>query len=165
MQNYYDSIAKSYNELHGEEQKKKLEIIKEHLDINEETVLLDVGCGTGVSSDFDCYVVGVDPSEELLKIAKETHPETTFMKADAESLPFEDKSFDVVVSLTAIQNFNDIEEGLKEIERVGKNQFALSYLKKSAKSEMIEEQINNIFRKYKITRIEEEKDIIFIIKE
>lgn len=158
---YYDSIASGYDELHEEEQLRKLAIIKKELMINAKTKLLDVGCGTGISSGFDCNVVGVDPSSELLKIARKKHPGVTFIHASAEHLPFPDHSFDVVVSLTAVQNFNDIEKGLNEIKRVGKKQFALSYLKRSEKVKKIEKMIKKIFSSMK--RIEEEKDIIFII--
>ena len=64
---YYDSIAKGYNELHKEEQINKLDIIKKNIRISKRTRLLDVGCGTGLSSEFDCFVVSIDPSIKLLK--------------------------------------------------------------------------------------------------
>lgn len=166
---YYTGIAPSYNELHEEEQLNKLSIIKEELKkagmhITKTTNLLDVGCGTGISSQFDCVVTGVDPSEGLLSLARRRFPDKDFVKADAEKIPFQKHSFDVVVSLTAIQNFNDIEKGLNEIKRVGKSTFALSYLRKSSKALMIDELIQKIFSEFKIKRIEEEKDVIFIIK-
>ncbi|MEK6887223.1 MAG: class I SAM-dependent methyltransferase [Nanoarchaeota archaeon] len=160
---YYDTIAPAYDELHLEEQTKKLEIIKKEIKIDKETKLLDVGCGSGISSQFECDVTGVDPSEELIKLAEKRVPSAQFMVENAEQLPFEDKSFDVIISLTAIQNFNNIEKGLNEIKRVGKKQFALSFLKKSEKAEMIEDLIKDIFGKVK--KIDEEKDVIFIIKE
>ena len=160
---YYNDIASGYDELHETEQLKKLAIIKEHLKITKDTKLLDVGCGTGISSQFDCDVTGVDPSEELLKIAERRLPVAQFLCESAEELPFEDHSFDVIVSLTAIQNFNDIEKGLSEIKRVGTKQFALSYLKKSVKANFIDETILKLFHGYKIQMIDEEKDVIFII--
>lgn len=162
---YYNNIAEGYGELHEAEQSKKLEIIKRELSIAKETKILDVGCGSGISSNFDCDVTGIDPSEELLKLAEKRLPTAQFMLGNAESLPFNDSSFDIVVSLTAIQNFNDIEKGLNEIKRVGKNTFAISFLKKSEKSEDIERILKKLFEKSKIKKIEEEKDNIFIIKE
>ena len=160
MDEYYNYIADAYNELHELEQQKKVNIIKDKLEINKETRLLDVGCGTGTSSQFDCDITGVDTSDEMLKIAGKRFPHMQFLRSFAENLPFQNNEFDVVVSLTAIQNFDDIERGLKEIKRVGKNTFALSYLKKSEKAEKIEELIKNLFPGS--DRIEEEKDIIFI---
>jgi len=163
MDEYYNEIAQGYDELHEFEQLQKVALIKEQLNIQPETTLLDVGCGTGISSQFDCDVTGIDPSEALLKKAKKKFPDKQFIAASAEELPFEDHSFDIVVSITAIQNFDDVEKGLQEIRRVGKKQFALSYLKRSFKAKSIEETITKLFPKNE--KIEEEKDIIFIIKE
>ena len=47
------------------------------------------------------------------------------------------------------------------MKRVGKKQFALSFLKKSEKAKEIENLIKEAFPKAK--KIEEEKDVIFII--
>ena len=47
--NYYDEISEGYEELHKEEQEKKIELIKQHLKVNPEEKLLDVGCGTGLT--------------------------------------------------------------------------------------------------------------------
>jgi len=65
--NFYDSIAKEYDLLCKEEQLKKLSIIRNNISIENNTELLDVGCGTGISSDFNCFVVGADSSIKLLK--------------------------------------------------------------------------------------------------
>ena len=118
--------------------------------------ILDIGCGSGLSAKvFDCEITGIDPSEELLKQC----PFKT-IKANAESIPFPDKSFDVVIAVTSMHNFNNIEAGLKEIKRVGKDLFALTVLKKSPKKDSI---INLIKKHFKIKKeIDEEKDLIFI---
>lgn len=153
---YYDETSKGYDELHGEEQLKKLKIIAKEIKITKSTKLLDVGCGSGLSAKiFDCDITGIDPSEELLKQC----PFKT-IKVSAESIPFPDTSFDVVIAVTSIHNFDDIEKGLKEIKRVGKDIFALTVLKKSPKKKAI---INLIRNNFKIKKeIDEEKDLIFI---
>ncbi len=162
MDTYYDETAKGYDELHGGEQEHKLAIIKKKLKITKKTKLLDVGCGTGISSQFNCDVTGIDPSKALIEIAKKKFSDKKFIVASSENIPFEDNSFDVVVSLTAIQNFGDIGKGLEEIKRVGRK-FALSFLKKSSKANDIDEKIRRIFRDYSIRSIGEDKDIIYII--
>jgi len=161
--NYYDEIAQGYEELHKEEQEKKIAIIKEEITINKEDKLLDVGCGTGLTTrPWQCKRFGIDPSKKLLEKAIQKDKEGTYKLAPAENLPFKDNNFDIVISITAIQNFTDIEKGLKEIKRVGKDKFVLTFLKKSSKKEKIESLINSIFQPiYK--RVEEEKDIIFFI--
>jgi len=69
--NYYNSIAKGYEELHKEEQLKKLKIIKKFLKVSKEDKLLDVGCGTGLTTScWRCHRYGLDPSENLLSRAR-----------------------------------------------------------------------------------------------
>lgn len=160
--NYYDEISEGYEELHKEEQEKKISLIKTKFQPKKEETLLDVGCGTGLTTrPWECKRFGIDPSKKLLEKAKQADPEGEYKLAPAENIPFEDNFFDIVISITAIQNFNDIEKGLNEIKRVGKGKFILTFLKKSNKSKQIEFLINKIFSPKE--RIEEEKDIIFLI--
>ena len=152
---YYNKISKGYNELYKEEQLKKLGIIKNNIKIKNGDLLLDVGCGTGLSSDFGCKVIGIDNSLELLKLNNKKNK----VMSCAENLPFKDNALDYVVSLTAIHNFSNIEKSLKEMKRVGKNNFAFSILKKSKKLNEIKTLIKKYFKVNKI--IEEDKDLIF----
>ncbi len=155
---YYDSIAKGYGELYKEEQANKVSIIKKNISINKDTKILDVGCGTGVSSDFECFVVGIDPSLELLMLNK--NPMRVL--GVAESLPFKNESFDYVISVTSIHNFDGIEKSISEIKRVGRHKFVFTILKKSAKLESIKEAIEKNFKVDK--ELDEEKDIILLCR-
>lgn len=155
---YYDQISEGYDELHKEEQLKKIFLIKKHLKTKKTDKLLDVGCGTGVSMAFDCWQVGVDPSFNLLKKIKSKKT----INAAAEFLPFKDKVFDIVVSVTAVHNFNEVEKGLKEIKRVGNDNFVISVLKKSQKSAKIEKLLAENFTVE--DTVEEEKDLIYFLR-
>jgi ubiquinone/menaquinone biosynthesis C-methylase UbiE len=58
---------------------------------------LDVACGTGfLTRHLEGEVVGLDPSEEMLKIARERVPGASFVRGDAFALPFPDASFERV---------------------------------------------------------------------
>lgn len=160
MTDYYDSIAEGYEELHKEEQLKKIEIIKKLLKVKPEDKLLDVGCGTGLTTEpWKCKRYGVDPAKKLLSKARQKD-KIEYKLTPAEKIPYPDRFFDVVISITAIQNFEDIEKGLKEIKRVGKKRFVLSFLKKSSKKELIEKLIKKYFKIKKV--VEEEKDLIYM---
>lgn len=157
---YYDDIAKGYSELHGEEQLEKAKIIIEDIKPLPDDRLLDVGCGDASYLDlFNCKCIGIDPSEALTRNYQGRHK---ILVGQAEKLPFKNNQFEIVISITAIQNFEDIEKGLREIERVGKDRFALSVLKKSTKIEWIAHLIKTIFDVRTI--VEQDKDFIFFCK-
>lgn len=131
------------------------EIAKENIEISKNTKMLDVGCGTGVSSSFDCFVAGIDSSIDLLSL----NNNCIRLLGAAESLPFKDNSFDYVISITAIHNFSNVRKSIGEIKRVGSKSFALSILRKSKKFSVIKDCIAKNFKINKM--IEEEKDAIF----
>ncbi|MBW3003264.1 class I SAM-dependent methyltransferase [Candidatus Woesearchaeota archaeon] len=159
---YYDEISSGYNELHRDEQVKKIKLIKKELNVEKKHKLLDIGCGSGIAFEFfDCKLFGIDPSLELIKQIPVGKIITK--AASAERIPFPDMYFDIIISVTAIQNFEDLDRGLTEIKRVAKPkaQIAISCLKKSSKLEEIREKIKEHFEIKK--EIEEEKDIIWIL--
>ncbi|WP_431899198.1 class I SAM-dependent methyltransferase [Nonomuraea sp. bgisy101] len=86
--------------------------------------VLDVGCGTGVLAREALrrvgqggQVVGVDLNEGMLAVAARTEPKIAWRLGDAVSLPFEDMSFDVVVSQFALMYFPDRVASLREMWR------------------------------------------------
>lgn len=87
--------------------------------------LLDVACGDGVDmlyyKKLGAIVSGVDASEELIDIAKSKLQENDIKVGLIEDLPFENDSFDIVVSKYAIQTSENIEKSLFEISRVAKS--------------------------------------------
>jgi ubiquinone/menaquinone biosynthesis C-methylase UbiE len=153
---YYDDMSEGYEELHKEEQQKKISTIKENMWIRDTDLLLDIGCGP-YFGDFGCRVVGIDPSIMLLKKAH-----IPVVQGYAERLPFRDLAFDIVVSVTAMQNFSDPEAAAREMKRVCRGRFALSFLKRSDKRRFLENVIGRNFSVEK--RIVQEKDVIFIAK-
>jgi ubiquinone/menaquinone biosynthesis C-methylase UbiE len=75
--------------------------------------VLDVGCGTGYFARRIAptvqpggAVVGIDPSQPMLDYAATRRPANcTFQAAGAQKLPFDDASFDLVVSSLAFHHF------------------------------------------------------------
>ena len=162
---YYDSIAAGYNELHGEEQRKKLSIVIELLRevALPEGDILDVGCGTGLALDAVARTtgracVGVEPSEGM---AARYDGAQRLVVGGAEDLPFEDERFCACISITAIQNFSDITKGVMEMRRVTKRGGVLiiTCLKRSPKARFVTETIAELLEVRSVQ--EEEKDLIF----
>ena len=86
--------------------------------------VLDVGCGTGVlareafrRAGQEGQVVGLDLNEGMLAVAARTEPNIAWRLGDATSLPFEDASFDVVVSQFALMYLPDRISSLREMWR------------------------------------------------
>ena len=149
---YYNKIAKSYNELYKEEQLEKVKIILKY--IKPKGKLLDIGAGTGISTKpFKkyCNCTALDPSKELLKQYKGKK-----IVGKAEKLPFPDNNFDIIISVTALHHTN-IKKALSEIKRVAKPnaQIAITILKKSKAAKNL-----NLFKDFK--KINSKKDWIFI---
>src|SRR3989338_8717268 len=96
---YYNSISSGYDELHEEEQLKKCKIIAENFDFKSKKIL-DVGCGTGIATDFFKCKIGIDPAEKLVEIAKKKYPKIKFIVGKAEKLPFKENEFYAVISVT-----------------------------------------------------------------
>jgi SAM-dependent methyltransferase len=87
---------------------------------------LDVGCGTGALTATvlaladPVEVVGVDPSEGFLADARARVDDSraSFRPADARDLPFDDGTFDAVVSGLALNFVPDQERAAAELARV-----------------------------------------------
>jgi SAM-dependent methyltransferase len=87
--------------------------------------VLDVACGTGVLACevAGCVghggdVVGLDPNEEMLEIARKKNAEIEWRAGRAEAIPFPDESFDAVVSQFGFMFFEDKPASLREMMRV-----------------------------------------------
>jgi len=91
--------------------------------------ILDVATGTG---DFALQalrlnpekVIGIDISEGMLDVGRRKVREkgldqlVELQKGDSENLPFEENKFDAVTVAFGVRNFENLEQGLREIFRV-----------------------------------------------
>ena len=100
---------------------------KEYYNLNKDSKILDIGCAKGfMLYDFakaipGITIKGIDISQYAIQNAKEEVKEH-LQVANALKLPFEDNSFDLVISITTLHNLNkeDMKQALSEINRVTK---------------------------------------------
>ena len=92
--------------------------------IHEPVSVLDVGCGTGKLlrrahiSWPQAQLIGVDPANGMIEIAKRLTPNATFSTGMAEALPLQDASVDVALSTVSFHHWQDQAAGIREIARV-----------------------------------------------
>lgn len=83
--------------------------------------VLDLGCGEGRfcrrMAAFGGTVIGLDPTPALIAQA-EGLGGAIYVKGRAEHLPFEPRSFDLVVSYLSLLDIEEIETALDEVARV-----------------------------------------------
>jgi SAM-dependent methyltransferase len=89
--------------------------------------VLDVGCGTGIvartAADLVApagSVTGLDLNEAMLTVARRVRPDLAWRQGDACALPFDDQTFDVVLSQMALMFVPDRTAALREMGRVAK---------------------------------------------
>lgn len=136
--------------------------------IKPELTLVDIGIGTGnltqkfVDKVKVKKIIGVDPSSEMLKIAKEKLPFIETKKGDFLELPIADNSADLAVSSYSLHHLTEEEKikALEEMSRILKSKgkiiiadlmFANQRSEKEIKSRLIRGGKSKI-----VTEIEEE---------
>jgi len=122
----YDSIADKYSRVREKDWKEMDFLFDKYL--NPKDRILDLGCGNG--RFYDSFVekeveyFGVDPSLNLIDIAKKNHPQGNFQVASGDSLPFSGNYFDKVFSIAVLHHIPSLDfrsQFLKESKRVLKD--------------------------------------------
>lgn len=89
--------------------------------------ILDIATGTGdlaftLSAIPEAAITGLDLSEEMIKIAKAKEKKKDsgieFVVGDSENLPFPSNEFDYITVAFGVRNFEDLQAGLGEMNRV-----------------------------------------------
>jgi len=84
---------------------------------------LDVGSGTGnqylslKQSGLDFEYLGVDKTQKMVEFASKRFPEAKFIQGDIYSLPFPDRSWNVVYARHIIDHLSGYEGALSELAR------------------------------------------------
>lgn len=113
IKTFFNSLAPKWDE-NQKSNKDVIDFILDKSEVKEGTRVLDVASGTGVL--FDYYLkrkvgclIGIDISDEMLKIAKDKFPQVELICADAEDFDFQE-NFDVVMIYNAFPHFPNPEK-------------------------------------------------------
>jgi len=124
----WDRCARDWAEIQEPQMAALYEIILKALVMPPGTRLLDIGCAAGtfckLAAEAGVIPTGLDSSGALLDLARQRTGSDNFVKADMETLPFDDESFDVVTGLNtfyyAISPLNALTEARRVLKRRGR---------------------------------------------
>lgn len=133
VEQMFDNISGKYDLLNrilsmGIDVRWRKKVVKSVKKANPKTVL-DIATGTGdlaiqIAKSTQAQITGFDLSAGMLevgrkKVSKEKLDDRIEMiQGDAENMPFENNSFDVITVAFGVRNFENLKKGLDEIYRV-----------------------------------------------
>ncbi|MBN1796649.1 MAG: class I SAM-dependent methyltransferase [Sedimentisphaerales bacterium] len=113
----------------GKEQRGNLESNLEFLEkiklLKSTDRILEIGCGIGLvvneltKKGYD--IAGTDISTEAIEYGRKKFPEINLKVHAAERLPYDDESFDVVLSFDLFEHISEIDKHISQVYRVLKN--------------------------------------------
>ncbi len=123
-----------------------------HLNVCEDDVVLDIGCGGGVNvkrfaSMTKGKVYGLDYSSKSVEESKKYNAseiengQVEILEGSVSNIPFEDESIDIVTGFETIYFWPDLKEDLKEIKRVLKSDGAIFICNEEVNDGHLEERL------------------------
>jgi SAM-dependent methyltransferase len=116
----YDSIGINYGQLRKPDPRIAAAI---HAALGQAETVLNVGAGTGSYEPVDRRVTAVEPSLEMIR--QRSPSAARVLQASAESLPFDDDTFDASMAILTIHHWHNKEVGLREMRRVTRGRIVL----------------------------------------
>lgn len=129
----FDNISPKYDFLNhflsmGIDIQWRKKVVKQIQSLQAEKVL-DIATGTGdlaimIAENTKAQITGLDLSAGMLEVGRKKVTEKglenriEMIQGDSENLPFEDDTFDAITVSFGVRNFENLEKGLNEINRV-----------------------------------------------
>jgi demethylmenaquinone methyltransferase / 2-methoxy-6-polyprenyl-1,4-benzoquinol methylase len=159
----FDAISGNYDGLNrvismGTDISWRKKVLKIVNDSNPDNIL-DIATGTGdlailMSDTKATNITGIDISEGMLAVGKEKIIEKNLghkivlKYGDSENIPYEDNYFDAITVAFGIRNFENLDKGLQEINRVLKPNGVFVILETSVPEKFPFKQGYNFYTKF-----------------
>ena len=120
---HWDSIARKRELIEqgiGNWYHRRLEEILSLSCISPNLRVLEIGCADGrlLAAISPARGVGVDFSEEMIRRAKEHHPNLEFIHADAHDLSLINETFDIIILSDLVNDLWDVQRVLEQIKKL-----------------------------------------------
>lgn len=174
----YNSTSSVYDDRYRKIQNKKYALQFKNTNFKYKT-LLDAGCGTGLLFEYisnlgfnnlnrELKYIGLDISWKMLmefynkRKRLDYRENSSLILGDIENLPFRENSFNLIFSITSLQNLHDLKKGLKELIRVGRENTALklSILRKQLNLKEVITYLNSRTINLKTEIVDEVEDVL-----
>lgn len=125
-ENFYNSIADDFDSIMNMyDTNRRIEVIFDDF-LGAENLkdkrFLDAGCGTGLFTkraiEREADVTSIDIAPKLVELTKKKNPATNAIEASLLKLPFDDNTFDFVISSDVIEHTLNPYDATKELIRV-----------------------------------------------
>ncbi len=158
----FGNFAVIYDALRPTYPKKLISLIFNNIEANQPSIL-DLGCGTGISTrqlaQVKSSIIGFDIDKKMLRTAKlKKKSNIKYVQGNANKLPFDTNSFDCVTAFTSFHWFMN-KKAVYEIKRVLKSNGMLCIIQPIFASfqkdyrKILEKEIDcKIPKKYKISK-------------
>ena len=97
-------------------------LVREWLGRGRVRVAADLGCGAGLSTrpllDMAARCIGLDPAEAMVRMARRTVPQATFLAAGGEALPLATRSVDLLTAAGSLDYAHDLDAVWREAARI-----------------------------------------------
>ncbi len=160
----FNNIAEKYDFLNhflsAGTDKRWRRYVRKQLSDKKYAQILDVACGTGdlaieLAKNNPEKIIGIDIAEKMIEIGKNKvqkaglSEKIELITADALKIPFADNTFDAVTCAFGVRNFENLEAGLTEMNRVLKKGGKLIILEFSKpKNKIIKKTFNVYFHNF-----------------
>ena len=102
--------------------KVNLDFLEETGLINANTKVLELGCGSGglasVLDEKGVSIIASDIAQTAIDHAQKQHPDIDFRVHSGDKLPYDDQSFDIVMSFDVLEHLPNVDQHLSEVRRV-----------------------------------------------
>lgn len=121
MEAKYNKIGTNYNSTRRADPFLTTRLF-EHLNPKKDAIYLDIGCGTGNYTNElqkkGLRLIGIDPSEKMLRAARLKNRSVDWRIGTAENIELPDNAVAGIIASLTIHHWTDLQKGFSELHRV-----------------------------------------------